>query len=707
MAPSVVWTYFKKVDNGKKVKCLKCSKELCFNKSTSALLTHLETVHRLKLNKQNKRKREDTAADSDPDDPSSTSQDNDTPSASTGNASGDHSAPASPALNSPPAKSRSHTSASAVSPGPMDRCLSTSASFSAGGHRDVTVTNALVFMIAKDDMPLSTTSREGFRFFCNKLQPLYKLPSVPTITKKGEMTYEELRPKFAAEIAAVQSITLTADIWTSQAMKSHLGVTCHYPKGKDMISVELCAKPLDTRSTIPHLRTALRDVCTTWGIKDEAIIAFVTDGGANIKGAVREEFGVLKHVTCFAHQLNGIGQAAIGLHTTTVPSEAGAVPRDIPDNEDDLDDDDVQGDGSGSLKDLIIRTKKIVRFIRTSTIATAELLALQKEKGTPEHLCLKLKQEVRTRWNSAYEMLERFLQLADEISRVLLKCQRDRGTKARPPNMLNGEELEALTEVKELMKPLNEVTREISSEKTTTLSKCIPLVHAMQDKIRQFMAVTPVGFNLQQALLNLIGKSFSGIENLRPYAAATLLDPRFKRAAFSSPAAVASIVSHIGKLVAEEIASDSRSIQEELTAAAVETPAESIWSEFDQRVRDSAVDASQDAAGGLPIEFRQYLNRPACSRKENIFVLWGQLKAEYPHVYKVAMRFVPALGTSVPSERLFSHAGLISTKLRNRLSGNHFGPAGILKELRQQVFHGYVILFLIYNSPQPVSSWLS
>ncbi|KAK3930257.1 Zinc finger BED domain-containing protein 4 [Frankliniella fusca] len=604
----------------------------------------------------------------------------------------------------------------------MDRCLSTSASFSArphgpsprpaptarphgppppgldtlinyilqfitaGGHRDVTVTNALVFMIAKDDMPLSTTSREGFRFFCNKLQPLYKLPSVPTITKKVEMTYEELRSKFAAEIAAVQSITLTADIWTSQAMKSHLGVTCHYPKGKDMISVELCAKPLDTRSTIPHLRTALRDVCTTWGIKDEAIIAFVTDGGANIKGAVREEFGVLKHVTCFAHQLNGIGQAAIGLHTTTVPSEAGAVPRDIPDNEDDLDDDDVQGDGSGSLKDLIIRTKKIVRFIRTSTIATAELLALQKEKGTPEHLCLKLKQEVRTRWNSAYEMLERFLQLADEISRVLLKCQRDRGTKARPPNMLNGEELEALTEVKELMKPLNEVTREISSEKTTTLSKCIPLVHAMQDKIRQFMAVTPVGFNLQQALLNLIGKSFSGIENLRPYAAATLLDPRFKRAAFSSPAAVASIVSHIGKLVAEEIASDSRSIQEELTAAAVETPAESIWSEFDQRVRDSAVDASQDAAGGLPIEFRQYLNRPACSRKENIFVLWGQLKAEYPHVYKVAMRFVPALGTSVPSERLFSHAGLISTKLRNRLSGNHLDQLVFLRSLDSKYF---------------------
>ncbi|KAK3918589.1 Zinc finger BED domain-containing protein RICESLEEPER 3 [Frankliniella fusca] len=69
----------------------------------------------------------------------------------------------------------------------------------AGGERDITVTNALVSMIAKDDMPLSTTSKEGFRLFYSKLQPLYKLPSIPTVTKKIEMAYEELRAKFAKD----------------------------------------------------------------------------------------------------------------------------------------------------------------------------------------------------------------------------------------------------------------------------------------------------------------------------------------------------------------------------------------------------------------------------------------------------------------------------------------------------------------------------
>ncbi|KAK3921574.1 Zinc finger BED domain-containing protein 4 [Frankliniella fusca] len=569
----------------------------------------------------------------------------------------------------------------------MDKCLNRAASFSSGGERDITVTNALVYMIVKDDMPLSTTSREGFRLFCSKLQPLYKLPSVPTVTKKIEMAYEELRAKFAKDISEAQSITLTADIWTSQAMKSHLGVTVHYPQGTDMISVEVCAKPIETRCTTPHLRTLLREVCATWCIRDEAIIAFVTDGGANIKAAVREEFGVLKHISCFAHLLNGVGQASIGLHTNTVPSEAGAEMREVPDNEDDLDDGDLNPDGSGDLKDLVLRVKKIVRFVRTSTIATAELMTLQKEAGTPDHQCLKLIQEVRTRWNSVFEMLERFLKLADKVSRVLLKCQMDRTTKSKPPNMLNGEELEALTEVKDLLKPLNEVTLEVSSEKTTTLSKCIPLVNAMQDKNREFMAITPVGFNFQQKLLAQLNKSFNGIENLRPYAAATLLDPRFKRAAFNSTGAVASVISFVGKLVAEEIAADSRSLQAEGNAAtaANPTPEDSIWSGFDQRVRDSLVDASQDVAG-LPIEFRQYLNRPVCNRRENPLVVWENLKGEYPHVYKVAMKFLPALSTSVPSERLFSHAGLINTKLRNRLSGHHLDQLVFLRSLDAKYF---------------------
>ncbi|XP_052124352.1 uncharacterized protein LOC127749600 [Frankliniella occidentalis] len=88
-------------------------------------------------------------------------------------------------------------------------------------------------MIAKDNMPLSTTQREGFQTFCHTLQPNFKLPCSSMVTKEVEMSYERLREKFAAKLSVMESLTMTADIWTSQAMKSFLGVTAHFPEKKE------------------------------------------------------------------------------------------------------------------------------------------------------------------------------------------------------------------------------------------------------------------------------------------------------------------------------------------------------------------------------------------------------------------------------------------------------------------------------------------
>lgn len=128
---------------------------------------------------------------------------------------------------------------------------------------------------------------------------------------------------------------------------------------------------------------------------------------------MREEFGILKHISCIAHLINGIGQECIGLHNYKVPSEAENT-REIPDNEEDFELDDkiesqeLEGDGD-LLKGLVMKVKHLVRFFRKSVNATSELERLQKDSGIPSHQCLKLIQEVQTRWNSCYEMLERFL----------------------------------------------------------------------------------------------------------------------------------------------------------------------------------------------------------------------------------------------------------------------------------------------------------
>ena len=63
------------------------------------------------------------------------------------------------------------------------------------------------------------------------------------------------------------------------------------------------------------------------------------------------------------------------------------------------------------------------------------------------------------------------------------------------------------------------------------------------------------------------------------------------------------------------------------------------------------------------------------------------MKGEYPHVYKVAVQFLPVLATSVSSEKLFSHAGLIANQLRNRISGKHLNQLVFLRGLDEKYFY--------------------
>ncbi|XP_051156942.1 uncharacterized protein LOC127278973 isoform X2 [Leptopilina boulardi] len=76
-------------------------------------------------------------------------------------------------------------------------------------------------------------------------QQLYHLPSESTITKKINEKYQVVKERFGSMLSSVESICLTADIWThTSTMKSYLGVTAHFTVGTEFIFTDLCAKPL-------------------------------------------------------------------------------------------------------------------------------------------------------------------------------------------------------------------------------------------------------------------------------------------------------------------------------------------------------------------------------------------------------------------------------------------------------------------------------
>ena len=197
----------------------------------------------------------------------------------------------------------------------------------------------------------------------------------------------------------------------------------------------------------------LADVCTEWEIPLSKITAIVTDNGTNTVLAAELYLGKKCHLAWFAHTINLIA-------TNSVKSVKG-------------------------LPDLIKKVKNIVTFFRESVNAVDELR---------EHTDLKLIQDVLTRWNSTFYMIERFLLLRQFLSTVLINHPKG-------PPIVTASEIESLTEVMAILKPLESVTREISGEKYVTASKVIHMIRLMTRLYERISTSHELAIYLKEAIL--------------------------------------------------------------------------------------------------------------------------------------------------------------------------------------------------------------
>lgn len=135
-------------------------------------------------------------------------------------------------------------------------------------------------------------------------------------------------------------------------------------------------------------------------------------------------------------------------------------------------------------------------------------------------------------------MIERYIELYEMINGVILKLQMDsKSTRADPPPIVTGRERHILIEVRDLLRPLEEATRAVSQEKLATISICIPIIYGLRQEVTAYQPETGLGFNVQQTILTEIDKKLGSIEKSPIHAAATILDPRFRKSVFNLRAA--------------------------------------------------------------------------------------------------------------------------------------------------------------------------
>ena len=497
-------------------------------------------------------------------------------------------------------------------------------------------------MIAKDKMPISTVGKEGFQTFLKCVAPLYKIPDRKKITSLIENKYEAISSIVKQELSKVSNVSITTDAWTdSLNNQSYLGVTCHYIMDFKQKSVNLGVTELSDHHTAENLKTWLLSIIKHWEIKEENIMAIVSDNAANITKAISEGFGADKHLPCLAHTLN-------------------LVPARI-----------IESDAI--IKPIIAKVKLVVAFFNRSYVAADKLRKVS---------TLTLIQSTDTRWNSTFDMLERFITLADKIASILLQLPNS-------PEMLTASELQTAKELAELLKPFKAATKIISANNMTG-SKAIPVIKILKREFDSAEVSTDVGIHLKNALNAQFSHRFDKIEKMPLIPMATILDPTFKKMYFSDKLACVDAINKISMQLNDanaKVRKSQNSGQIESHSSNNESSASSkdFWNYHKQLLQESQSQLPDREGSEMSDEFRYYLSRPPVDANQDPLNFWKYHSC--PELAKIAIRYMSVIATSVPSERLFSLAGLIMTDNRNRLTPAHLQHLLFLGSLKLEDWH--------------------
>ena len=437
----------------------------------------------------------------------------------------------------------------------------------------------------------------------------------------------------------VKHVSITTDCWTSRAVESFMTVTVHFITGDwQLQSRVLTTMALRGSHTAEKLSSSLRDVFAAWGILEE-VTTCVTDNAANIVSAV----GMLKlrHQPCFAHTLN-------------------LAVKDSIKKTDDI----------FTAKN---RLKAVVTFFHHSTLGRNHLMDAHK---TSHSVFRKLKQDVETRWNSTYEMVESYIEQHDQVTMAL--CLSGKQTLC-----ITTDELEVLKKAMATLEPFYEATVELSSERHTTVAKVIPLVNILMRMVASDNS--PLGRHLHQQLQERF-KTIDTKPHLNSHLTmATILDPRYKRNGFPNADSSDSAVRKLKEVVSSIILPQCSVVQEEAAAEEpIPTPAKKpslLWANFDRDVKEKQ-QVTSNILTATELEVRRHLETASLFRDAKPLEYWKDHCSTLPRLSLIARDVLSIPATSVPSERLFSKAGELISNRRSSLKAKNVDMILFLNNIR-------------------------
>ncbi|GJR02193.1 zinc finger BED domain-containing protein RICESLEEPER 2-like protein [Tanacetum coccineum] len=461
--------------------------------------------------------------------------------------------------------------------------------------------------------------------------------------------YEREKTNLKMKLEKVSSrISFTADLWSSITSDGYMALTAHYVDEtwvlrKKVLNFSFVPPP----HTGKMLAYVLVNFLSDWGIKDK-VFTITLDNAKYNDGLVETLRSHLRlnnvlvcdgkfiHVRCGAHVLNLIVQAGLKV-----------------------------------IEGSIEKVRESVKYVRGSSTrktSFAECIAhLQLQCG--RLVC----QDVVTRWNSTYMMLDCALVYQNAYARLDLV---DSNYTCCP----TPEEWTRIREISKFLKPFYEITTLFSGNSYPTSNLYFLKVFKIQSNIEEAIRNSdPVISDMGKDMKTKFDKYWNDYCKVLSFA--VIMDPRYKDKIIDYCFSKLEMTSEVRQEKVDDIVHSLHELYKDYEFN-YETMHDSLGDGNEQANESEARNDLDEFADfeSFPNRFRRaettnkselklYLEEPAIPRKTNLDILqfWKENQARYPRLAIMARDLLSVQITTVASESSFSIGGRILSKYRSSL----------------------------------------